>query len=256
MVDGTFMKPTTTNGILLVMVTISADRLEDFKKQFPGVYQHASQYLDSVVRILHAPYRSGYITDSTVEGTNSAIGNARKHEVIYVLELFLKFCFSQFKKQIDELKTNDNEELTNRILSEKRYFESAQGYVCTKQRIPNTYVVTSPFAFATRIDYFVKINPTDHTIMCSCLMPSETLSPCIHAIQAMKQNNILITKDNYDPIYHRNNNIQAYTEDMLRNLPIIENLVPDHSIVITNFNKRPGRPKKIQEIQTNSWNCI
>lgn len=68
--------------------------LNEFQKKFPTVYSHVSEYLPKIVRVLGAPYRFGYVSDNPIESVNGVLGNARKHEVIYLLDAFIEFSFS------------------------------------------------------------------------------------------------------------------------------------------------------------------
>lgn len=336
MFDGTFLKPTTTNGILLIMITISADRvsiplacalveaediesykfffdktkhlfrdngsvsvisdqheaiksalgdtnfvyspcafhiiqryasarddffrmikantlalytfyLNEFKKKFPTVYSHISQYLPKIVRVLGAPYRFGYVSDSPIESVNGVLGNARKHEVIYLFDAFIEFSFSQYEKQINKLEKYPDEPLTNRITCDKNLFKRAEGFSVCKCRINGTYRVCSPYINGISVNYDVQINTDTKSYKCTCRMMEETLSPCIHVVKAMMLDNIAISEEYYSIIYRRSENLIAYDRSMLKNKPSIQNLVPDDGIIIAPFiKKRPGRPKKIR----------
>lgn len=336
MLDGTFLKPTTTNGILLIMMTITADKisiplaaaivdaesiesyryffnktkhlfndtdsisvisdqheaikaalgetnfvyspcafhiiqrytaarddffrmiksdsipvylfyLSEFKQKHSAVYSHVKPYLNRIVRVLGAPYRFGYVSDSPMESINGALGNSRKHEVIYTIDAFLEFCFSQFEKQIKKLEKYPTEPLTNLISNEKNIFETAKGFTVRKGNVSGTYIVMDPYNNNISTNYSVTIDSYSHSFDCSCKMPMETHSPCIHVIQAMKMDNILASKDYYAIFYYRDENINVFNRSFIKNLPVITNIVPDENIIIRPFiKKRPGRPKKIR----------
>lgn len=219
-------------------------RLQAFKKRFPIVYENISEFLPLITRVLGAPFRYNYVTDSVLEGINGSLKEIRKYDPIYLIEGFLKFCISQWNNQVNEL-----------YIHNSTYINRIEGIICSMQR--NELEVTE---LVNGCVYHVQEKEDGHTFQykvtitrienntriiganCTCGTIEETLHPCIHVIMIFKKYLIPIPESIMGQLHLRSENKRVFRKIML-DLPQIELIEPDQNIDATTFvKKRAGRP--------------